>query len=97
MEVKIGFKWLFWAVLTIVGFHVGYTMAYTNQTANCLNAKFKWDDDQKTMYQSMLGSFAVGAMMIGSLFGGRLIAFGRHRVLIIAAFIGIIGVGITLI
>ena len=45
----------------------------------------------------MLGSFAVGAMMIGSLFGGRLIAFGRHRVLIIAAFIGIIGVGITLI
>lgn len=45
----------------------------------------------------MLGSFAVGAMMIGSLFGGRLIAFGRHRVLTIAAYIGIIGVGITLI
>ena len=35
--------------------------------------------------------------MIGSLAGGRLIALGRHRVLILAAIIGIIGVGITLI
>ena len=34
--------------------------------------------------------------MIGAVFGGRLIAIGRHRVLAIADIIGIIGVGLTL-
>jgi MFS family permease len=87
---------MFLLVVIITGFHVGYTMAYTNQTANTLNAKFGWDDNQKTLYQSMIGSFAVGSMMVGSTLGGRLIAKGRLKILVFAAFIGIIGVTFTL-
>ena len=52
-------------------------MAYTNQTAATLNAKFNWSDDDATLYQSMIGSFAVAAMMIGASVGGKLISLGR--------------------
>lgn len=45
----------------------------------------------------MIGSFAVGAMMIGATIGGKLISIGRLRVLTIASVIGIVGVGLTLI
>ena len=45
----------------------------------------------------MIGSFAVGAMMVGSTIGGPLIAIGRLKTLDIAAVIGILGVGLTLI
>ena len=45
----------------------------------------------------MIGSFAVGSMMVGSTFGGSLIARGRLKILNLAAYIGIIGVSLTLI
>ena len=45
----------------------------------------------------MIGSFAVGAMMVGSTIGGKLISIGRLRVLTIASVIGIVGVALTLI
>lgn len=63
--------------LTICGFHIGYVMAYTNQTAATLNAKFNWSDDDATLYQSMIGSFAVASMMFGASVGGKLISLGR--------------------
>lgn len=44
----------------------------------------------------MIGSFAVGGMCIGSTIGGKLIQIGRIRVLLIAAYIGIIGIGMTI-
>lgn len=97
MNVRSGFKKLFALTLVIVGFHVGYAMAYTNQTAKTLDAKFNWDKKTSTLYQSMIGSFAVGAMMVGSTLGGKLIAIGRVKVLDIAAVVGILGVALTLI
>lgn len=74
-------------------------MAYTNQCTRCIDAKFGWEkgSHKETLYQSLIGSFAVGAMMIGSPIGGKLIAIGRLKTLDIAAMIGIIGVGLTLI
>ena len=46
-------------------------MAYTNQTTQTLNAKFQFNEDEATLYQSMIGSFAVGAMVLGALVGGK--------------------------
>ena len=45
----------------------------------------------------MIGSFAVGAMMIGSSVGGKWISNGRVAVLEIAAYIGIFGVALSLV
>ena len=45
LRVRTRYLWLFWVFLTVTGFHVGYTMAYTNQVAPTLNAKFDWDAD----------------------------------------------------
>jgi len=97
LEVKPRFKFIFWLFLTVTGFHVGYAMAYTNQTAKTMNAKLELDADQATLYQSLIGSFAVGAMMVGATVGGKLITLGRLRVLYIASVIGMAGVGLTLI
>ena len=96
MEVTGKYKCLLWTFQFMCGFHVGYAMAYTNQTASLIDAKFGWDKDESTLYQSMIGSFAVGAMMFGSSLSGWLIVIGRAKVLRIAAFIGIIGVTLTL-
>ena len=90
------YKFMMWLFQFLSGFHVGYAMAYTNQTTDLIDAKFDWDDDQSTLYQSMIGSFAVGAMMIGSSVSGKLIVIGRGKVLQIAAVIGIVGVVLTL-
>lgn len=45
----------------------------------------------------MIGSFAVGSMMIGSTLGGSLIQRGRLKILNIAAYIGMLGVFLTLV
>ena len=97
LEVRSKFKKQFTLVLIIVGFHVGYIMAYTNQTTQALTAKFGWDGEAKTMYSSFLGSFGVGAMGIGSSVGGKWISRGRVRVLDMAAYLGIFGVSLSLV
>ena len=43
----------------------------------------------------MIGSFAVGAMMVGSTTAGPLMRIGRRKVINIAAIIGIIGILFT--
>ena len=82
--------------MTIAGFQIGYSMAYTNQCSSTLDAKFGWDSDQSSLYQSLVGSFAVGGMCIGATIGGKIIQIGRVKVLNIAAIIGIIGTAMTL-
>lgn len=49
-RVKGKFQVLFGVNLIIVGFHVGYVMAYTNQTTDTLDAKFGWEGGSKTLY-----------------------------------------------
>ena len=45
----------------------------------------------------MIGSFAVFGMMVGATAGGKLISIGRHRVLDLAAVVGVVGVALTLV
>jgi hypothetical protein len=96
LTTKSSFKCMFWLYMTIAGFHVGYAMAYTNQCSDTLDAKFNWDSEESSLYQSLIGSFAVGGMCIGATIGGKIIQIGRVKVLNIAAGIGIVGVTMTL-
>ncbi len=47
--------------------------------------------------ESIVGSSATLTLMVGSYFAGVLMKSGRRRVLILAAIIGSIGAGITII
>jgi SP family myo-inositol transporter-like MFS transporter 13 len=44
----------------------------------------------------MVGSFAVGAMMFGATFAGKMIQIGRLKTLYIASVVGIVGTAMTL-
>jgi MFS family permease len=70
---------------------------YTNQTEETITIKLNWNPDEKTLYNSLIGSFAVGAMCIGTPISGRLMKIGRLRVLDLAAIVGIIGSALTMI
>ena len=70
---------------------------YTNQTEETITIKLNWNSDEKTLYNSLIGSFAVGAMCIGTPISGRLMKIGRLRVLDLAAIVGIIGSALTMI
>ena len=41
---------MFWLFITVLGFHVGYVNAYTNQTANVTNAKFELSGHDATLF-----------------------------------------------
>ena len=80
---------------TSVGFQLGYVFCYTNQINPALQAKFNWM--RPGLMESIVGSSATLTLMVGSYFAGILMKRGRRRVLILAAIIGSIGAGITII
>ena len=95
-EIKSSFGILFAINIMVVGFQHGYVFTYTNQTKDTIDEKFKWDHDDSILYSSLISSFAVGAMCIGTPVSGRLMKIGRLRVLDLAAIIGILGSGMTM-
>ena len=95
LTVKHPFLIKFWIFVTLTGFHVGYVMAYTNQTATAIDIIFGWSKEESTLNQSLIGSIGVAGMMLGSSIGGKLITYGRMKVLKYAALLGIIGCSMT--
>lgn len=73
----------------------GYVVSYQNQLTKCFELKFGWSDDEKAWKNSILGAVAIIGMTAGCLSGGTLMKIGRRLSLIIAVFIGMVGVGLT--
>ena len=79
-----------------IGFQLGYVMCYTNQIAPALNAKFGWTTTQSiSLHESLIGSAVTITLMAGAYTAGFLVKKGRRQVLLLAAFIGIVGASIT--
>ena len=75
---------LFMILQTSLGFQIGYVFSYTNQLSPALSAKFSWTtDEQKTVFETVVGSSATLTTIFGTLLGGRLIQNGRRRALLI--------------
>jgi hypothetical protein len=82
---------------TSVGFQIGYVFCYTNQITPALNAKFGWTTkEEQTKFDSIIGSSAILTIMVGSYAAGWMIKKGRRQTMILGAFIGIVGTGITI-
>ena len=48
-------------------------------TAPIFITKFGWDKEETQFYLSLIGNISLLGVMIGSLFGGGLIVYGRRR------------------
>ena len=57
-----------------------------------MTAKFGWNDKEKTRNLSLIGSSAIGSLMISAFICGKLMQYGRLRVLNLAAIIAFVGV-----
>jgi len=79
-------------------FQLGYVYTATNQTASTLDVQFGLTskEDQK-LYHTVIGSSAVLGAAIGSFAGGKLIQFGRRRMMLVFNVVGVVAVGLTLI
>jgi hypothetical protein len=56
-----------------------------------LTAKFGWNEKEKTVNLSLIGSAAIASLMIAALICGKLMQQGRLKVLNLACIVGIIG------
>ena len=82
---------MFAVLQTVIGFQLGYIFCYTNQITPALNARFDWDKHEATINESIIGSASTLTLMIAAALTGALMKSGRRRVLILSAFIGIVG------
>ena len=62
-----------------------------------MDAKFGWEGSKATINESVVGSSATVTLMIAAALTGRWIKDGRRKWLIISAYIGMLGTGITMI
>ena len=76
----------------------GYFGAYENQVTDCFNAKFNWvTDDDKALYNGLLGGAIIFGAGTGAFLGGTLMSYGRRKLMMWAMFLGIIGNSITVV
>jgi MFS family permease len=78
-------------------FQTGFAISGNNQTSTVIKAKFGWDIEQATFYNTLISSAAIFGVVTGSLLGGKIIQKGRRIAIIIFNFVAAISVSITLI
>ena len=88
---------MFALLQTAIGFQLGYIFCYTNQITPALDAKFGWEGSTATVNESIIGSCSTVTLMISAALSGSLVKYGRRKALILSAFIGIVGTGITIV
>ena len=56
----------------------GFAISGNNQTAPVIKAKFGWDEDEATLYNTIISAAAIFGVVAGSLGGGKFITNGRR-------------------
>jgi MFS family permease len=79
-------------------FQLGYVYTAANQAYSVLDIKFGIQNDKATkkLYHTLIGSSAVLGAAIGSILGGKLIQYGRRKMMLLFNFVAIIAVFMTL-
>jgi len=90
-QVRMSILFLYVLALSPGLLQTAWALCGNTHTAGVFAVKFGWDENQAMFWNSMINSSAVFGLMIGSLFGGKLIVGGRRRATFIAAVIVIVG------
>ena len=69
----------------------GWAITGNTQTAPVFIEKFKWDEDEAKLYNTIISSVSIFGIAIGSLLGGKAVQKGRRRAIFI--FNGVVIVG----
>lgn len=59
--------------------------------------KFEWDKEEAKFFNTLWQTAAILGIMVGCLFGGKLITIGRRKVLLIMNAVVVVGILVTLI
>lgn len=87
---------IFTFVIGLGNIQTGFAISGNNQTAPVIKAKFGWDKEAATLYNTLISSAAIFGVVTGSLVGGRFIQGGRRKALIIFNLLGAIAVTLTM-
>ena len=60
-------------------FYCAWAIAGNGNTADVFQDKFGWDDDETILYNTIISSFGIVGLAVGSFLGGELITRGRRK------------------
>jgi hypothetical protein len=72
-EANIWQLCIFTFVIGLGNIQTGFAISGNNQTAPVIKAKFGWDREEATLYNTLISSAAIFGVVSGSLVGGRFI------------------------
>jgi len=93
-------KWQMWRYILAMSWGtilVGWGILGNASCAPILIAQFGWDEEETKLYNSILSTVGLFGIMMGSIFGGQIITYGRRKAIFIMFFVMLVGVGLTLI
>ena len=99
-DLVIPLKWQLARYVLAMGWgtiQIGWAALGNTQCSLILIEQFGWTHSEAKTYNSILGSIGLGGVMIGALFGGPLITFGRRDAIFMMSVVMIMGVILTLI
>lgn len=82
-------------IISLTGVLVGYAMAYQNQLNKTFYYKYKWTENNKGLWEGIIGSSVVVGMILGASGSGTVMGKGRRIAMLWASYIGIAGCIIT--
>lgn len=98
---KLAPKWFMLCLYALTfgmgAFHTGWALFGSTQIFPVLEAKFHWSHSEQLLNHSLIGSASISGVMVGSLFGGPIINYGRRKSILWFSILIYIGAGITLI
>jgi facilitated trehalose transporter len=87
---------VFTFVLGLGNIQTGFAVSGNNQTAPVIKAKFGWNKEEATLFNTIISSAAIFGVVSGSLVGGKFIQKGRRLCLIIFNVFAAISVTLTM-
>jgi MFS family permease len=80
------------------GISIGFSYGYTNQATPLIEAQYHWETkEQRAFYNSLIGASFILGIVLGSAPAGKLVQYGRRKLIIVSIVIMMIGTSITLV
>jgi MFS family permease len=97
LKPKMKMFYLYVFTLGLGAFEIGWAVFGNTQTSSVLAAKFGWSVEEDRLYNTLISNSSLVGLLIGCLFAGKLISYGRHRAIYYMNGLVLIGTSISLI
>ena len=76
---------------------LGAALSSTASTLSSIEAQLKWTDADKDTNKTLVSTASVLGISIGAIAGGKIIAYGRRRAVLVFDLLGILGCGLSVV